>query len=85
MTIYILKNFTLQEVYFGIAEGDLRSAVNEHKNNPDSPVGHWQFDSEKIQWGEVEKDLSEAYGRAFLQALRREPPDEGWVVVVGMD
>ncbi len=85
MNIYILKNFSLQEVYFGLAEGETYEAVTTHKGNQDSPVGHWQFDSEDIKWGQVEDSLPDQYAQAFLQALRREPPDEGWVVVVGMD
>lgn len=85
MNIYVLKNFTLKEIYFGLAEGDARDAAKTHRNNPDSPVGHWKFDNEEIKWGTVETDLAEAYARAFMQALRREPPDEGWVTVIGAD
>jgi len=81
----MLKNFTLKEIFFGLAEGDSHEAVKTHKANPDSPVGHWQFDSDEIKWALVEKDLSEMYARAFIQALRREPPEDDWVVVVGMD
>lgn len=85
MNVYIMKNLSLKEVYFGLAEGDTHVIVKSHKGNQDSPVGHWRFDSEEIKWGVVESDLSEQYAHAFLQALRREPPDDGWVVVVGMD
>ncbi len=83
MDIYMLKNFTLQEVYFGIADGETQATVNKHKNNPDSPVGHWKFGKEEIKWGIVEDGLSEMYANAFIQALRREPQDDGWVVVFG--
>ena len=83
MNIYMLKNFTLKEVYFGVTDGECRDAVSGHKSSPDSPVGHWKFDSEEIKWGMVEKDLHESYAQAFVQALRREPQDDGWVVVMG--
>ena len=85
MNVYIMKNFSLKEVYFGLAEGDTHETVRSHKGNQDSPVGHWNFDVEEIKWGIVEGDLHEQYARAFLQALRREPPDEEWIVVVGVD
>ncbi len=83
MDIYMLKNFTLKEVYFGIADGDTHAAAVAHKTNPDSPVSHWKFGVEKIQWGVVEDGLSEAFANAFIQALRREPQEDGWVVVFG--
>lgn len=85
MDIYILKNFSLQETFFGLAEGKLQDTVTSHKNDPDSPVGHWKFDSEEIKWGLVQEDMHEANAHAFLQALRREPQDDGWVLVVGGD
>lgn len=85
MDIYLLKNFTLKEVYFGLSEGELIESINSHKNNADSPVGHWNFEAEEVKWGKVEENLSELYAKAFLQALRREPPDEGWIIVFGMD
>jgi len=85
MNIYVLKNFTLREFYFGSCEGDSHEAVKSHRENPDSPVGHWQWKGEEIKWGLVGRDLHETYARAFLQALRREPPEDGWVMVVGME
>lgn len=85
MNIYIMKNFTTREVYFGLTEDDCRSAVSGHKGNPDSPVGHWKFDEEKIQWGEIQTDLAEGVALSFIQALRQEPQDDGWVVVVGLE
>lgn len=85
MNIYLLKNFTLKEMYFGLTEGECSQAVKIHRDNPDSPVGHWKFDREEIKWGLVEGDLHETYARAFVQALRREPPEDDWVVVVGME
>ena len=85
MNVYIMKNFTLKEVYFGLAEDDTHAAVKEHKTNELSPVSHWNWDAEEIKWGVVQSDLHEQYARAFLQALRREPPDDGWVIVFGGD
>ena len=85
MNIYMLKNFSQKEVYFGLSEGDAHAAVISHRNNPDSPIGHWGFDRDQIKWGLVQEDLSEVYAPAFLQALRREPVEEGWVQVVGID
>ncbi len=83
MNIYIMKNFTLREVYFGLAEGDCREVVAAHEGNELSPVGHWRWDSEAIKWGEVEGNLHDELARSFIQALRREPPDDDWVVVMG--
>jgi hypothetical protein len=83
MNVYIMKNFTLREVYFGLADDDSHAAVKSHRGNPDSPVGHWKFDVEEIKWGVVQSGLHEQYARAFLLALRREPPEDGWVVVYG--
>ena len=83
MNVYLMKNLTLQEIYFGLADGDCREAVTRHRDDPLSPVGHWKWGDEEIKWGEVERDLHEDSARSFLQALRREPPEEGWVVVVG--
>ena len=85
MDIYILKNFSLQETFFGLADGKLQDKITSHKNNPDSPVGHWKFDSEEIKWGLVQEGMSPPNAQAFLQALRREPPDDGWELVVGGD
>ncbi len=85
MNIYIMKNFSLQEVYFGLTEDETRKAINNHKGNPESPVGHWKFDEEKVQWGEVQSGLPEGVAHSFLQALRRQPPDDDWIVVVGVD
>jgi len=85
MNVYIMKNFTRKEVYFGLADGDNHSVVKAHRGNPESPVGHWRFDDEEIKWGMVEEGLPEQYARAFLQALRREPQDDEWVVVFGGD
>lgn len=81
----MLKNFSLQEVYFGISEGDVHQAVKAHKGDQDSPVAHWKFEKEEIKWGLVQEDLSEVYARAFLQALRREPTEDGWILVMGFD
>ena len=83
MNVYIMKNFTLKEVYFGLSEGDTHETVMAHKIDPESPVGHWKWDDEEIKWGEVEPDLHEVYAKSFMQALRREPPDDGWIVVFG--
>ncbi len=85
MDIYILKNFTLKEVYFGLTEDNPRDAVQKHKSDPESPVGHWNFEQEEIKWGKVEQDISEQFAQAYVQALRREPQDEGWIIVMGMD
>lgn len=85
MNVYIMKNFTLKEVYFGLAEGETKETVQTHKTNQDSPVGHWKWGVEDIKWGEVEKDLHESTAHSFLQALRREPPEDDWIVVVGME
>jgi len=85
MNIYILKNFTLKEVFFGVSDADAPTAALQHKNNPYSPVGHWKWGTEKIKWGLVGGELADIYAQAFLQALRREPPEEGWIVVVGGD
>ncbi len=85
MNVYMLKNFTLKEVYFGLAEDDTHASVKSHRGNPDSPVGHWKFEDEEIKWGAVEEGLHEQYAHAFMQALRREPQDDGWVVVFGME
>ncbi len=85
LNIYIMKNFTLREVYFGLSETSCESTVKSHKNNPLSPVGHWLWKKEKIQWGEVQGGLSAGAAIAFLNALRKEPQEEGWVVVFGTD
>ncbi|MBM3327458.1 MAG: hypothetical protein FJY65_10895 [Calditrichaeota bacterium] len=85
MNIYILKNFTQREVYFGLAEEDSSKAVKSHKDNLLSPVGHWKWGVEKIQWGEVQKGLPAGAAAAFINALRKEPPEEGWAVVFGLD
>jgi len=85
MNVYMIKNFTLKEIYFGLADDDTHTVVKSHKGNLESPVGHWKFDEEEIKWGQVQKRLPEQYAHAFLQALRREPQDDGWVVVFGMD
>ncbi|MDP8240243.1 MAG: hypothetical protein P9X24_14230 [Candidatus Hatepunaea meridiana] len=85
MNIYIMKNFTLKEVYFGLADGDTHKVTKSHKDNPLSPVGHWKFDEEEIKWGEVNTGLPEEYARSFLRALRNEPPDDDWIMVYGMD
>ncbi|MBT3231996.1 MAG: hypothetical protein HN356_04210 [Calditrichaeota bacterium] len=85
MNIYMLKNFSLQEVYFGLSENDVHQAVKAHKGNQDSPVAHWEFEKEEIKWGIVQGDLSEVYAQAFLQALRREPTEDGWILVMGFD
>jgi len=85
MNIYILKNFTLREQYFGQSESPSREAALEQKTNPLSPVGHWQWGKEKIQWGEVQGGLAPASASAFLKALRNEPPEAGWVNVFGGD
>jgi len=83
--IYILKNFTLQEVYFGSADGNLQEVVRKHRTDPVSPVSHWKFGVEEIKWGVVQDGLPAGVTASFLQALRREPPDEGWVIVFGGD
>jgi hypothetical protein len=85
MNLYVLKNFTLREIYFGICDGDTSAAVKTHKSDNLSPVGHWKWGSEEIKWGEVEHDLHEALAQSFLAALRREPPEDGWVLVVGSE
>lgn len=85
MNIYIIKNFTLQELYFGATEEDSHVAVKAHKINPDSPVSHWDWAKEKIQWGEVQIGLPAGSCLAYLAALRREPLDSGWVMVYGGD
>lgn len=85
MNIYLLKNFSLKEIYFGMTAGHTRDAVASHRNNPDSPVGHWRFDSEEIKWGLVGEEMPEVYAPGYLQALRREPPEDGWIIVVGME
>lgn len=83
MKIYLIKNFTLKECYFGITPADVRDAISEHRASPDSPISHWKWGEEEIKWGLVEDGLHEAYARAFLQALRREPQEDDWVLVVG--
>lgn len=83
MNIYILKNFTLREQYLGATEDDSHAAVKAHKANPDSPVSHWKWGVEKIQWGEVQAGLPPGAAAAFLRALRKEPLDDGWVLVYG--
>ena len=83
MNIYMLKNFTVKEVYFGLTETDCKQAALAHKDNPDSPIGHWKWGEEEIKWGAVQENLYEGHAYAFLQALRREPQEEGWIVVVG--
>jgi len=85
MNIYVMRNVSLQEVYFGLTENDSKEVVKGHKEDLESPVSHWKFDEEKVQWGEVQTGLPEGVAHSFIQALRREPPDEGWVVVVGVD
>lgn len=85
MNIYVMRNLTLQEVYFGLTDNECKDEVKRHKGDPESPVSHWKFDEEKVQWGEVESGLPEGVAYSFIQALRREPPDDGWVVVVGVD
>ncbi len=85
MDVYVMKNFTLKEVYFGLAEEEAKVAVNAHKSNDLSPIGHWKFDEEEIKWGVVQSGLQDQYAQAFMQALRREPQEDGWVVVVGME
>jgi len=83
MDIYILKNFSQKEIYFGLSEGELKKTISAHRDNPDSPLGHWNWDGDEIKWGTVQEELYETNARAFMQALRREPPEDGWVVVVG--
>jgi hypothetical protein len=83
MNIYLLKNFTLREQYLGATEDDSFAAVKAHKGNADSPVSHWKWGAEKIQWGEVQAGLAPVSASAFLKALRNEPLEEGWVNVYG--
>ncbi len=83
MNVYVMKNFTLREIYFDVAEGETQEAVQAHRKNPNSPVSHWNFTEEEIKWGTIDTDLHEQYARAFIQALRREPPEDDWTVVVG--
>ena len=83
MNLYVMKNFTLKELYFGCCEGDTTTAVQKHKTDELSPVGHWKWSAEEIKWGVVQQDLHESLAMQFLQALRREPPEDGWVLVVG--
>ncbi len=85
MNIYILKNFTLREQYLGATDDDSHAAVKAHKANPDSPVSHWKWATEKVQWGEVQAGLAPVSAAAFLRALRNEPLDDGWVNVYGGD
>lgn len=85
MNIYIIKNFTLKEQYLGATEDDSHAAVKKHKENPESPVSHWKWGVEKIQWGEVQAGLPAGYGLTYLAALRREEPDPGWINVYGGD
>ncbi|MFN3820733.1 MAG: hypothetical protein ACK4OO_00245 [bacterium] len=81
MTIYIIKNFTRWEFYLGIAEKNPKEAIEKHRRDPWSPLSHWRWDKEEIRWGEVEGDLPPDTAIAFLRALRREPPEEGWTLV----
>jgi hypothetical protein len=83
MNIYVLKNFTQREIYFGVCEGDTAAVVQQHKGNDLSPVGHWKWAAEEVKWGVVGADLPESVARQFLAALRREPPEDGWVQVFG--
>ena len=83
MNIYILKNFTLKEVYYGLAEGNAREAANTHKENLDSPLGHWKFGEEEIKWGLVQQEFPDNYAQAYLDAIRREPPEDDWILVMG--
>lgn len=83
MNVYVMKNFTLREFYFGLCDGDTAAAVNRHRTDLSSPLGHWKWGVENIKWGEVALDLSEALARSFVQALRRQPPEDGWALVVG--
>ncbi len=85
MNIFIIKNFTLKEQYLGATEDDSHVAVKAHKANPESPVSHWNWGTQKIQWGEVQGGLPAGSAAAFLVALRKEPLDEGWVLVYGGD
>jgi len=85
MNIYILKNFTIQEQYLGLSDRECREAALAHRDNPDSPVGHWRGGVEKIQWGEIHSGLAPASAIAFLRALRNEPLDDGWINVFGGD
>ena len=85
MNIYVLKTFTLKELYFGLADGDVQAAVQKHKGDELSPVGHWRWESEEVKWGEVGSELHEALAHSFISALRRQPPEEGWVIVFGGD
>lgn len=82
MCIYLVKNFTRCELYFGMTEKSAREAVLAHRHNPLSPLSHWHWDREEIKWGEVQGGLPVETAAAFLQALRRQPPDDGWVVVM---
>lgn len=81
MNIYILKNFTLQEIFFDTCETGAKEAAQAHKSTPDSPISHWKFDTEQIKWGIVQSDLAEGLAESFLTALRREPQDDGWTVI----
>ena len=83
MTIYVLKNLTLKELYFAVCEGDAAAAAQSHKGNDLSPVSHWKWDAEEVKWGVVGADLPESVAQQFLAALRREPPEDGWVQVFG--
>lgn len=85
MNIYIIKNFTLRELYLGATEGSSHETVKAHKANPDSPVSHWKWGVEQIRWGEVQAGLPTGAGLSYLAALRKEPLDEGWVQVFGGD
>jgi len=85
MNIYIIKNTTLREQYLGMTEEDCHVAVKAHKANPNSPVSHWKWETQKIQWGEVQAGLAPVSAAAFLKALRNEPLDDGWVNVYGGD
>jgi hypothetical protein len=79
-SIYVVKNYTLKEVYFGTTRHKVRESLSDLRHHRARDAAHWDWDAQDIEWRIVSRRVPAPLAAALVWRLKHKERG-GWKTV----
>lgn len=76
--VYRIRNFTRNEIYFGMAQDAEGRMRDEHMKGKTKAIEHWDWKEDVWKWLPLSTYPNERQASAIVRSLERETPPEQW-------
>lgn len=80
--VYEAINETLKEIFVGWTAFPIDALRSTHHALPPRLIAHWRFQDQKIDYREVERDITEEDLKTFIQSYAASIRQDGWKIIL---